>query len=132
MKGRASSYRFAAMRGYRSNRSSMRPVKRPPMEVHHRYDVEVGTVDAVNDRIRESVEIELPVSVPDRVPASRLSHDAAQRLLKFLKKIVSQTGLPFLIPQRRSFELFVSFRMADDAHEACSGYPEQLAPLGGN
>ena len=110
----------------------MRPVKRTAMQVHHGFDVKPVGAHAVNNGVGKAVEVELAIVAPDFAPAFRLGHDAAQRAFKLVKEIIAQARLPFLIPPRGGFQFFAGLRMADDAHGACCGRPQQLAPPGGN
>jgi hypothetical protein len=102
------------------------------VKVHHGCDVERIAFQPVNNGIRKAVEIELAIVSPDSAPPLRLNQDAAQGVFKLVKKGIPQPLLPLLIPQRGGFQFFVGLRMADDAHGACHGYPEQPAPPAGN
>lgn len=94
----------------------MRPVKRPAMQVHDSNHVKPICDNTVNDCIRESVEIELPIVSMGRMPTCRRSQNAARGSLKIVKEIIPQTKLPLLVPQRCSLQLLVRLRMADDVH----------------
>lgn len=78
------------------------------------------------------MKVELAIFAPEFAPSLGLDHDAAQGALELVKEVVAKTWLPLVVPQRCGFQFLVGFRMADDVHGACCGYPEQLAPLGGN
>ena len=87
---------------------------------------------AINDGVRKAVEVEFAIFATDFGPTSRFGHDSAQRTLKLIQEVIAEVRLPLFIPQRGGFQFFGGFRMADDAHGACSGYPGQPSPLGGN
>ncbi len=102
------------------------------MEVHHRCDIEIISVQSVNDCVRKPVEVKLPIISPDLAPTSRLRHDAVQRAFELIQEIIPQAWQPFLIPQHCSLQFLLGFRMADDAHAACGECPEPPGLLDGN
>ena len=78
----------------------MRPIERTAVQMHHRYDVQHIGAHKVNDGVRELVEVELAILSPNFAPTLGLGRDAAQCTFKLVKKVISQTGLPLLVPQR--------------------------------
>jgi hypothetical protein len=94
----------------------MLPVEGTPMQVHHGFDVEDLAAHAVNDGVREAMEVELAVVSADFEPAFRLGHNAVQGPFELVKEVVTQARLPLFLPQRGAFQFLVRFRMADDVH----------------
>lgn len=107
----------------KGNLSTLLPIKRAAMQVHHGFYINCFGADAVNDGVRKAMEVELAIFAAHFAPTIRFSHDAAQRAFKLVQKVVSQTRLPFFIPQRPGRQFLFGFRMADDAYGACDGCP---------
>ena len=82
------------------------------------YRLQVNDVrsNAVNDRIRESSKVKLPVISPDFPVPHRVGHDSPKRAFKLIKEVISQSRLALFIPQRRTLEFLLRFRMTDDIH----------------
>ncbi len=99
------------------------------MQVHYGFDVENIGTDAINDGVRETIEIEFAIVALNSLnfmPAFGFNQDAAQRAFKFIKKVSAEARLSLLVPPCSSFQFFVGFRMADDVHEV---WHESLEPF---
>ena len=90
----------------------------------NRFNVDFVSGCRIDDGIRKAIEIEFAVVSPDFAPAFRRGRDSAQGAFKFVKEVVTQSRLSFVIPERGRPQFLVRFRMADDAPGArgeCSG-----------
>jgi hypothetical protein len=101
------------------------------MQMHYRFNVKHIGLNAINDRVWKTTEIEFAIFAANFTPPFGLRENTPECAFKLVKKVISQTRFPFLVPQGSGFEFFGCFRMADDAHGALSGCPEQLSPLAG-
>ena len=95
---------------------SVRPVKGAPVQVHHRFEVDLLDVDAVDDGLGKAMKVELAILTSYPPPTFRLAQNAPQRDLIPFKKVAAQTRLALLIPKRGGLQLLRELRMSDDAH----------------
>ena len=62
------------------------------MQVHHGYDTEGISVNAVNNGVRKAVKVKLAILAPDFSPAFRRTQDAVQSGLIFIEKIAAASN----------------------------------------
>ena len=85
------------------------------MQVHHGFHIKSVLLRFVDYGVRKAVEIQLPIFALDKTRALRILNDPTQNQFKIVDEIIPKSWLTLLIPKRRRFQLFVGFRMADDA-----------------
>ena len=94
------------------------------MQVHYGFDVDAVVTHAVNDGVREALEVERAIVTPNDAPAFRFDDNAARCAFEFVEEVIAQTRLPLFIPKHGAFQFLLGFRMADDVHEAWCERPE--------
>ena len=85
------------------------------MQGHHGFHIKSVLLRFVDYDVRKAVEIQLPIFALDKTRALRILNDPTQNQFKIVDEIIPKSWLTLLIPKRCRFQLFVGFRMADDA-----------------
>ena len=88
--------------------------------MHHGLDEKIILGHAIDDRVREALQVELAILAPYLPPAFWFTENAPERKLLGVEKIVAQTRLALFIPKRGGLQLLRDLRMSDDAHRACA------------
>ena len=83
--------------------------------MHHGFHIKSVLLRFVDYGVRKAVEIQLPIFALDKTRALRILNDPTQNQFKIVDEIIPKSWLTLLIPKRRRLQLFVGFRMADDA-----------------